>query len=141
MSFSRREFLVGVGASLAAAQLDVSVSAFGADDYEFKIGYHTITWGDKTELAIDEISELGFKGIQIRSGDYQKYANRPSEFKDLMAAKNLTVVSISTGDLTINPGAEKQEIADRVAMAKWMKEVGGLYLQATDSARAKEGIN
>lgn len=141
MSFSRREFLVGAGASLAAAQLDVSASAFGVSDYEFKIGYHAITWGDKTEQAIDEISELGFKGIQIRSGDYQKYANRPNEFKDLMAAKNLTVVSLSTGDLTINPGAEKQEIADRVAMAKWMKEVGGLFLQAADSARAKEGIN
>ncbi len=141
MSFSRREFLVGAGASLAAAQLDVSASALGADDYEFKIGYHAITWGDKTEQAIDEISELRFKGIQIRSGDYQKYANRQSEFKDLMAAKNLTVVSISTGDLTINPGAEKQEIAGCVVMAKWMKEVGGLYLQATDSARAKAGIN
>src|SRR5262249_23169820 len=31
--------------------------------------------------------------------------------------------------------------ADRVAMAKWMKEVGGLYLQATDSARATVGVN
>jgi inosose dehydratase len=141
MSFSRREFLISAGASLAAAQLDVSAPAPGAADYEFKIGYHALTWGDKTEQAIGEISELGFKGIQIRSGDYRKYATRPSEFKDLMAAKNLHLVSISTGDLTIDPGAEKQEVADRVAMAKWMKEAGGLYLQATDSARAKEGIN
>ncbi|MGH9849438.1 MAG: sugar phosphate isomerase/epimerase family protein, partial [Blastocatellia bacterium] len=141
MSFSRREFLIGAGASLTASQFDISAPAFGADDFEFKLGYHAITWGDKTEQAIDEISELGFRGIQIRRPDYEKYANRAGEFKDLMAAKNLNLVSISTGDLTINPGAEKQEIADRVAMAKWMKEVGGLYLQATDSARAKEGIN
>jgi inosose dehydratase len=141
MSFSRREFLVGAGASLAAAQSGISALALGTTDYEFKVGYHAITWGDKTEQAIDEISELGFKGIQIGDGDYRKYANRPSEFKDLMAAKNLAVVALSTGDLTINPGAEKQEIADRVAMARWMKEVGGLYLQATDSARAKQGIN
>ena len=53
----------------------------------------------------------------------------------------MTLVSISTGDVTINPGAEKQEIADRVAMAKWMKEVGGLYLEVADGARAKEGVN
>jgi len=141
MSFSRREFLIGAGASLAASPCDISASAFGAADYEFKVGYHSITWGDKTEQAIDEISEVGFRGIQIRRPGYDQYANRAGEFKDLMAAKNLTVVSISTGDVTINPGAEKQEIADRVAMAKWMKEVGGLYLQATGSARAKEGIN
>jgi inosose dehydratase len=141
MSFSRREFLIGAGASLASARSDVSASALGASDYEFKVGYYTITWGDKTEQAIDEISDLGFKGIQISNGDYRKYANRPSEFKDLMVAKNLAVVSLSTGDLTINPGAEKQEIADCVAMAKWAKEAGGLYLQATDSARANAGFN
>jgi inosose dehydratase len=58
-----------------------------------------------------------------------------------MAAKKLTVVSISTGNVTINPETEKKEIEDRVAMAKWMKEIGGLYLQATDGARAGQGVN
>jgi inosose dehydratase len=53
----------------------------------------------------------------------------------------LTVVSISTGNVTINRETEKQEIADRVAMAGWTKDVGGLYLQATDDARAKSGMN
>jgi len=138
MNFPRREFLVGAGAATIASPFDVSSLAA---DYEFKIGYHAITWGDKTEQAIDEISELGFRGIQIRRPDYEKYATRAAEFKDLMAAKKLTVVSISTGNVTIKPDTEKQEIADRATMAKWMKEVGGLYLQATDGARAKEGIN
>jgi inosose dehydratase len=139
---SRRQFLLGAGATALASQFDANlISSSFAADYEFKIGYHTITWGDKTGQAIDEISELGFRGVEIRRPDYEKYANRVAEFKELMAAKKLTVVSIATGDLTINPGAEKQEIADRVAMAKWMKEAGGLYLQATDNARAKEGVN
>ncbi len=138
MNFPRREFLVGAGAATIASPFDVSSLAA---DYEFKIGYHAITWGDKTEQAIDEISELGFRGIQIRRPDYEKYATRAAEFKDLMAAKKLTVVSISTGNVTIKPDTEKQEIADRATMAKWMKEVGGLYLQATDGARAKEGVN
>src|SRR5262249_35869880 len=111
------------------------------DDYEFKVGYHAITWGENTEQAIDEISALGYRGIQIRAGDYQKYAGRPAEFKDLMAAKKLTLVSISSGGVTIRPDTAKQEIADCVAMAKWVKDVGGLYLQATDSARAKTGVN
>jgi inosose dehydratase len=139
---SRRQFLLGVGAAALAAQFDPDpLSSVFAADYEFKIGYHAMTWGDKTEQAIDEISELGFSGVAIRRSDYEKYANRAAEFKDLMAAKKLTVVSISTGEVTINPGAEKQEIADRVSMAKWMKDLGGLYLEATDNLRAKEGVN
>jgi inosose dehydratase len=139
---SRRRFLGGVSAATLAARFDAGsvVSAF-TDDYEFKVGYHTAPWGENTEQAIEEISALGFRGIQIQTGDYQKYASRPAEFKSLMAAKNLTVVSISSGGLTIKPDTEKQEIADRFAMAKWLKDVGGLYLQATDSARAKSGVN
>src|SRR5262245_3028681 len=139
---SRRKFMLGAGAAALATQFDATpISSAFAADYEFKVGYHTGAWGDKTEQAIDEISELGYRGVEIRRSDYEKYANRAAEFKGLMAAKKLTLVSIATGDVTINPGAEKQETADRVAMAKWMKEAGGLYLQATDSARAKEGVN
>jgi sugar phosphate isomerase/epimerase len=138
---SRRQFLLGAGATALSAQFDANPTSSSFADYEFKIGYHTITWGDKTEQAIDEISELGFGGVAIRRADYEKHANRAAEFKDLIAAKKLTLVSISTGDVTINPGAEKQEIADRVAMAKWMKDVGGLYLEVADGARAKEGVN
>ena len=137
---SRRQFLLGAGATALAAQFDANPISSSFADYEFKIGYHTVTWGN-TEQAIDEISEIGFSGVAIRRPDYEKYANRAAEFKGLIAAKKLTLVSISTGDVTINPGAEKQEIADRVAMAKWMKEVGGLYLEVADGERAKEGVN
>jgi inosose dehydratase len=142
MSPSRRQFLLCAGATALAAQFDANPisSVFGAE-YEFKVGYHAVTWGDKTEQAVDEISELGYRGVAIRRADYEKYADRAAEFKDLIATKKLTLVSISTGEITINPGAEKQEIADRVAMAKWMKEVGGLYLEAADGSRAKEGVN
>ncbi|HJY05533.1 MAG TPA: TIM barrel protein, partial [Bryobacteraceae bacterium] len=137
---SRRQFLLCAGATALAAQFDANPVSSSFADYEFKIGYHTVTWGN-TEQAIDEISEIGFSGVAIRRPDYEKYANRAAEFKGLIAAKKLTLVSISTGDVTINPGAEKQEIADRVAMAKWMKEVGGLYLEVADGERAKEGVN
>src|SRR5262249_18289634 len=142
MFTSRRQFLLGAGATALASKFDASLISYAlAADYEFKIGYHTMAWGDKTEQAIDEISELGFRGVEISRPDYEKYSMRVAEFKDLLAAKKLTVVSIATGYITINPGAEKQEIADRAAMAKWIKEAGGLYLQVTDGARAKEGVN
>lgn len=120
------------GASLFAASF-VSAQAPPA---EFKIGYHANTWGERVEQAIDEIAELGYRGIQLRQSDYAKYAQRASEFKDLLAAKKLTLVSISSGGVTIKSENEKQEIADRLALARWMKEVGGQYLEVTDSVRA-----
>jgi inosose dehydratase len=132
---SRREFLISAGATALAGKL--APAAIAAP--EFKIGYHAITWGSNLEQAIEDIAALGFRGIQIRRPDYEKYASRASEFKELLAQKKLTLVSISTGGVSINPATEKQEIEDRVQMARFMREVGGLYLQATDSARNKAG--
>jgi inosose dehydratase len=108
---------------------------------EFKIAYHAITWGNDLQQAISDISALSFRGIQIRRDDYQLYANRASELKDLLAEKRLTLVSISTGGVTLKPETEKQEIEDRVKMASFMRQVGGLYLQATDSARNRTGLH
>lgn len=136
MNTSRRDFLAATGAAMLAG------NALGAAiQSDFQIGYHAITWGDKLEQAIDEISELGFRGIQIRAADYRKYANRASEFKNLMAAKKLTMVSISMGGVTVNSATAKQEIEECMAVAKWMKEIGGLYMQITDSARVTTGVN
>src|SRR5262245_1574 len=98
---SRRQFLLGAGAAALASQFAAGrISSVFAADYEFKIGYHAITWGEKTGQAIDEISELGFGGVAISRSDYEKYANRAVEFKGLIAAKKLSLVSISTGDVT-----------------------------------------
>jgi len=138
MNISRREFLAATGAAALGGNLN---SPIGRDPSDFKVGYHTITWGDNLEQATLEISELGYAGVQIRGEDYRKYAGRTAEFKALMTAKRLTLVSISSGDVTIKPATEKQEIEQCAAMAKWMKEVGGLYMQATDGARVQQGVN
>ncbi|MBK6798170.1 MAG: TIM barrel protein [Acidobacteria bacterium] len=138
MTISRRNFLAGSGIALTGSLL--TRHALAAEN-EINVGYHAITWGNNVDQAINEISELGFKGIQIRRADYEKYAGRVSEFKEILAARKLTVVSISTGNVTIKPETEKQELEDRLKMAKWMKDIGGLYLQATDGVRAKVGVN
>lgn len=138
MNHSRRQFLIGSGCLLPAAIL--SRDSVAAEN-DISVGYHAITWGDNIDQAITDISELGFRGIQIRHSDYEKYANRVAEFREILAARKLTVVSISTGKVTIRPETERQEIEDRLRMARWMKEIGGLYLQATDGARAREGAN
>jgi inosose dehydratase len=138
MTISRRNFMAGSGIALTGSWL--TRHAMAAEN-EINVGYHAITWGDNVDQAINEISELGFRGIQIRRADYEKYAGRVSEFKEILAARKLTVVSISTGNVTIKPETEKQELEERLKMAKWMKDIGGLYLQATDGVRAKVGVN
>lgn len=133
MSLTRRQFLLGMGATALTRQLHPVLAA----EAEFKLGYHAITWGAQLEQALSDIAETGYRGIQIGQPDYAKYAQRASEFKTLLAAKQLTLVALSTNDLTIKPETEKQEIADCVAKAKWLKEAGGLYLQATDAVRGE----
>ena len=63
---AHRRRLLCAGATALAAQFDANPVSSSFADYEFKIGYHTVTWGDNTEQAIDEISEIGFTGVAIR---------------------------------------------------------------------------
>lgn len=131
MNFTRRQFLLTTGATALITRLNPTL----ASEAEFKCGYHTSTWGTQLEQALNDIAEAGYRGIQIGQPDYAKYAQRASEFKTLLAAKQLTLVALSTNDLTFRPETEKQEVADCLAMAKWLKEAGGLYLQAADAVR------
>ena len=132
MTSSRRQFLQNAGVAVLAAPLTPAKST----QAEIQVGYHALTWGERVEQAIAEIAELGYRGAQLRQADYAEYAQRASEFKALLSAKHLTLVSISAESVTIKPATEKQEIADHLALAKWTKEVGGLYLQATDNVRS-----
>lgn len=128
MRFSRRQFLAGAVASAALAP-PASAQAI------FNFGYDAASWEDQTEIAITEVSELGYRGIQIHLSSYAKYVQRPTEFKSLLSAKKLTLVALAAGEATLNPAARKQEIAEFAVKAKWLAEAGGLYLQTTNGAR------
>lgn len=126
-TLDRRSFLSGAGAA--------ALGSLFAGQAELKIGYHTLTWGTNLAQAIDDIAALSYQGVQIGRADWESNRERADEFKDRLAAKKLSLVCLSSGDMSVKPETEKQEIADRVAMARWVKQVGGLYLQATDNVR------
>lgn len=126
-TFDRRSFLSGMSAS--------AIGALAGQQAEFKIGYTTLTWGTEFAQAIDDLAALQFQGVQMGRADWESHRDRAAEFKDRLAAKRLTPVCLSSGDMSVDPAAEKQEIADRLAMARWMKQIGGLFLQATDNVR------
>jgi inosose dehydratase len=103
-----------------------------------KWGYAAITWGGNDREAIQEVASLGFKGIQLRSNLYQEYKDKPQELKQLLARHNLQVPVFSSGNVSIKPEEEQETIEKHVAHARFLKEVGGQYLQVTNNARPKD---
>lgn len=126
MHFSRRQFLLRCSAAALSSPSQT----------DFKIGYHTLTWGEQIEPALAELAALGYRGVQLHQAAYTKYATRANELRSLLTAKNLTLVALSSGNVTLNPATMKVEIAERAAQAKWLKELGGVYLEVGDAVRA-----
>lgn len=126
-SLGRREFL----AVLAASGL-VRVNAAAAAQARIRPGYAAITWGGKDELAIQEISEVGFKGIQLRGPAFDVWGARPADLKALLAKHDLTFAVLSSGNLRIDPAQEAQQIELHLSHAKFVRDAGGQMLQVID---------
>ena len=135
---SRREFIATIGATGAATVFSrhAFTAALAGD---IKFGYAAITWEGDDLKAIEDISAVGFKGIQLRSPIIEKFGDKPGALKDLLAKHRLTMVALSSGNVRIDPAVEKEEIAKHTANAKFVRDVGGLYLQVTDE-RPKRAI-
>lgn len=131
---SRREFLRQVGVATAGAlplirSVKSSPATLAAD---IQLGYAAITWGGNDEQAIEDISALGFPGIQLRASVLSKFGAQPAALRDLLASRHLTFVALSSGNVSIDPAAESRVVDDHVAHAKFLRDAGGLYLQLID---------
>jgi inosose dehydratase len=154
---SRRHFIISIGAVAAASALpgksfthSPESSLYAPVDLSYfdsattpapgmiRLGYASITWNGKDADAIKEISELGFRGIQLRSNILKEYGERPKDLRDLLRQHHLEMVALSSGGVGIAAGTEGDEIAKHVSNAKFVHDVGGHYLQVTDSARPKD---
>ena len=97
-----------------------------------KFGYAAITWGANVTQAIDDISAVGFRGIQLRSEAFAQFGDRPAALRELLERRGLKMAVLSSGNLSIDPAKERSEIATHVSHAKFVKAVGGEYLQVID---------
>jgi len=147
----RREFLLGMGAaaaatsvpsltceSLRAAELlypPMDLSYFDTPispaPGEIHFGYASITWNGNDRQAIEDIAALGFPGIQLRANAIKEFASA-AELRDLLDKHQLKMVALSSGGVSIDPAVEAEEIAKHTEHAKFVRDVGGLYLQVTD---------
>lgn len=135
---SRRDFIATIGATGAATVFSRhAFAAVPAGDITF--GYAAITWEGDDLKAIEEVAAVGFKGIQLRSPIIEKFGDKPGALTDLLAKHRLTMVALSSGNVRLDPAVEKEEIAKHTGNAKFVRDVGGLYLQVTDE-RPKRAI-
>jgi len=136
----RRRFLVD-GAALAAAIAGGrnTMQALGIDvrgQPRIRFGCAAITWGGNDPQAIDDIADLGFGGIQLRDSAVRRWGEKPDELKALLAARKLTLVALSSGSVTLDPAKLDANLALHVSNARFLRQVGGLYLQVTDERPA-----
>ena len=147
----RRDFIAGLGTlAAAAAASSIPIEALVAAEplyppvdlsyfdtpispapAEIRIGYASITWDGNDRRAIEDIASLGFHGIQLRANVIKEFGS-PTELRDLLEKHQLKMVALSSGGVHIDPALEAEEIAKHTANAKFVHDVGGLYLQVTD---------
>ena len=146
--FSRRRFIAGVGVVAASSAFPRPAHTLAAPLYpamdlsyfdtpirpepgNFLIGCAAITWEGKDRQAIDEIGALGYRGIQLRENAVKEFRS-PEELRDLLYKRHLVLVALSSGNVRLDPALEAEDLAKHTANAKFIRDVGGLYLQVID---------
>src|ERR1700682_149596 len=146
MTLSRRRFITGLGTVAAASALPldalsrslppplyppVDLSYFDRSitpaPAEIRFGYAAITWGGNDLQAIQDISAIGFRGIQLRNNLLKDYGDRPKALRNLLEQHHLEMVALSSGGVGIAAGTENDEIARHVSNARFVHAVGCHY--------------
>ncbi|WP_269082461.1 sugar phosphate isomerase/epimerase family protein [Aneurinibacillus tyrosinisolvens] len=113
-----------------------------------KLGYQTNTWGGvvghpagvtsvkdlyylangSTEQALSDIAEVGYAGVEIFDGNLAQYANKKSEFKQILKAHSLEFVAVYTGANFIYPDILEDELFKIESVAQLSSELGAQHL-------------
>lgn len=147
--FSRRKFLAGSSGLAVMSLVPVSVEAlfepmYPPTDLSFfekpisagpaaiRFGYAAIAWGDNDRQAIEEISAVGFRGIQLLSNGLREFGGKPGALRELLHLHDLSFIALSSEEVGIEPGLRAEQIARCTSHAKFVRDCGGLYLQIID---------
>jgi inosose dehydratase len=128
---TRRTFLARAVAGTAAANF--SRAGMAAANPGIRFGYAAMTWGKEERQAIDDISAVGYEGIQFRMDAVTDF--KPGELRGILAQHRLTFVALSSGEVDIDPATQADTIAKHAANAKFVEDSGGLYLQVLDQLK------
>ncbi len=123
----RRTFLATTALLPAVASLLKPTQAS-----KISFGYAAITWGGNDPLAIDEIADVGYRGIQLRASAVERWRSDPAALKELLRQRKLEFVALSSGVLALDPAKEQETMALHSAHAKFAAQCGCHYLQVVD---------
>ena len=97
-----------------------------------KYGYAAITWGADIVKAMEDISAVGFRAIQLRGEAFAQFGDKPAALRELLEKHKLTFAVLSSGNLSIDPAREQEMLTTHMQHAQFVKDAGGLYLQVID---------
>jgi inosose dehydratase len=98
------------------------------------IGYHTIAWPQKQFThALDTISHLGFRGVQMLGWVRDAYAAaKAQELTQRLASLKLQPVALSCSAARLAPERSGNEMEEVRGYAEFFSHLGGTFLQVTD---------
>lgn len=129
---TRRQFVRNT--TLATAGLAIAgAPRAAAAPGDIKFGYSAITWQGQDKQAIEDVAAVGFKGIQLRTSTLPEFGDKPAALKELLAKHGLSMVAFSSGGVRIDPEFEAEDLATHTKHARFVRDVGGHFLQLTDT--------
>jgi inosose dehydratase len=124
----RRTFLAALGVGISS--LKTGTTCLAASN--IRVGYAAITWGGKDEQAIDEVAEVGFKGIQLRASAFDTWGAKPETLRGLLQKRGLTFAVLSSGNLKYDPASTSEQLELHTKHARFVRDAGGLQIQVID---------
>jgi inosose dehydratase len=129
----RRDFLEisCLGTMLMVAS---PLEVFSKAKPKVKWGIATLTWGKDYRQGIEEIAKTGIQGIQIRQDAFNDFKANPAELKSTCEKLKISIPILSGGDVKID-GSIDEQLRQFSEMARFVKSIGGKYLEVTTQKR------
>ncbi len=107
------------------------------------VGYATISWPDsKIGHALETISNLGFKGVQMLGFVREVYKGaRADELRDKLKSLKLQPVTLSCSEVDLKPDDSRDETGQIRSYAAFHQRLGGKYLQVTDGGDPRKNYS
>jgi inosose dehydratase len=106
--------------------------------WELRVGYAAITWGSNIGQAIEQISAVGYPGIQLLANVLKEHPD-PKTLEAALAQHKLIFVALSSGGTQLEPAKEKDMLEEHTQHAKYLHAAGGKYLQVIGAGNPKSG--
>jgi inosose dehydratase len=105
-----------------------------------RLSVHAITWGgDGLHQAVEDISSLGFRGIETFDSVVGLYAGREDEFDQMLASHGLRLVSLYGGGNMQDPSQRDAVIERNENLARFLSKRGAIPLTLGPARRSEGG--